>query len=587
MITNLPAHINQILEATISGHSRSSTAADLQGPFFQASIEEEDIAETLQQFIHYLPKDVSLYNIFKSFGWDENRKSFHHKVNRKEFLDRLCEAYCFDKQNLESVFQGCAGLFSPLTDSKSLNGSANHKSNKKTRYIQPKFKSESNDSMGAAEDQFSELKENFAKTFYDSKLNMYSNPGDIGLLAASNGENGYFNSLDPFGEHDESAGNRETALLSMWMSPKIKTTTNIQIKDEHQPNPNNTHHQDNNTTNPNSNTNPWKKLKFDQSRATTTTTKPQDNTNNEDDDDLEMEDEDSSHQHSQSVAGHSNVSRHDSGMGDVKTPQKRIGDGMLSDPSPQTFGSDVSGNIWSSPAPTTSTSKGRSKGLRYLSVRVKELVREKGETSYKEVADIMIREILSAEGGFDDHNDNGAGVGLSHKHKNEKNIRRRVYDALNVLIAADILVRVGKKVRCPDRPMSTGNPELDEKRQLFTTLTNAVKEKNHELHLLSCKVLAADKLIKRNQKRRDHEDEKIYFPFLVVSTPDDDQNEIDIKVNKTRTQLKLDCSQPFQVYGDVDILLNMGFHNSTSIGSNGGAAGGHQDDEGDEKLEEA
>ena len=33
-------------------------------------------------------------------------------------------------------------------------------------------------------------------------------------------------------------------------------------------------------------------------------------------------------------------------------------------------------------------------------------------------------------------------------NKDEQNVKRRVYDALNVLIAADILKKDGKKVMC-------------------------------------------------------------------------------------------------------------------------------------------
>jgi len=34
--------------------------------------------------------------------------------------------------------------------------------------------------------------------------------------------------------------------------------------------------------------------------------------------------------------------------------------------------------------------------------------------------------------------------------KDEKNIKRRVYDALNILVSAGILLREGKKVRCSE-----------------------------------------------------------------------------------------------------------------------------------------
>ena len=69
-------------------------------------------------------------------------------------------------------------------------------------------------------------------------------------------------------------------------------------------------------------------------------------------------------------------------------------------------------------------------GLRHFSMRVCKKVEEKGHTTHNEVADELVHEIMqeklkngSIEGNYD-----------------EKNIRRRVYDAINVLMAMDIQI---------------------------------------------------------------------------------------------------------------------------------------------------
>ena len=70
---------------------------------------------------------------------------------------------------------------------------------------------------------------------------------------------------------------------------------------------------------------------------------------------------------------------------------------------------------------------------------VKDIVVEKKETTYKEVADIILRDTIKFEN-----------LNLNHKieiAKEEQNIKRRVYDALNVLISAGILIKAGKMVR--------------------------------------------------------------------------------------------------------------------------------------------
>ena len=64
-------------------------------------------------------------------------------------------------------------------------------------------------------------------------------------------------------------------------------------------------------------------------------------------------------------------------------------------------------------------------------------VEEKGSTSYNEVADELVQE-LATEGDF--------GPGKETQY-DDKNIRRRVYDALNVLMAIDIISKDKKEIK--------------------------------------------------------------------------------------------------------------------------------------------
>lgn len=67
------------------------------------------------------------------------------------------------------------------------------------------------------------------------------------------------------------------------------------------------------------------------------------------------------------------------------------------------------------------------KGLRHFSAKVCEKVRSKRRTTYNEVADELVAE-------------------LRHGVADEKNIRRRVYDALNVLMAVGVFTKVKKDI---------------------------------------------------------------------------------------------------------------------------------------------
>lgn len=71
------------------------------------------------------------------------------------------------------------------------------------------------------------------------------------------------------------------------------------------------------------------------------------------------------------------------------------------------------------------------KGLRHFSMKVCEKVRNKGFTSYNEVADELVLEFA-------------AGM---HGSADSQNIRRRVYDALNVLMAMNIISKEKKEIK--------------------------------------------------------------------------------------------------------------------------------------------
>lgn len=99
------------------------------------------------------------------------------------------------------------------------------------------------------------------------------------------------------------------------------------------------------------------------------------------------------------------------------------------------------------------------KGLRHFSMKVCEKVESKGRTTYNEVADELVAEMSRSEialgGQFD-----------------EKNIRRRVYDAINVLMAMDIIQKEKKEILWKGFPKTAGNA-LD---RLKSERLNKIKE---------------------------------------------------------------------------------------------------------------
>ena len=117
------------------------------------------------------------------------------------------------------------------------------------------------------------------------------------------------------------------------------------------------------------------------------------------------------------------------------------------------------------------------KGLRHFSMRVCQKVKEKGVTSYNEVADELVAE---------ESNDTGASVNGSGSY-DQKNIRRRVYDALNVLMAMNIISKEKKEIKWIGLPTSSAQEceEIDIQNQ---QTRKRIEEKQQQLRELVLKV---------------------------------------------------------------------------------------------------
>ena len=94
-----------------------------------------------------------------------------------------------------------------------------------------------------------------------------------------------------------------------------------------------------------------------------------------------------------------------------------------------------------------------SKGLRHFSMKVCEKVKQKSVTSYNEVADELVNEYCGLAYSMQ-HNEqlpscsSVVGVNnLDYWSYDQKNVRRRVYDALNVLMAMQIISKEKKEIK--------------------------------------------------------------------------------------------------------------------------------------------
>ena len=102
-------------------------------------------------------------------------------------------------------------------------------------------------------------------------------------------------------------------------------------------------------------------------------------------------------------------------------------------PSSASAASSTKSNKRSKNSKTSPSSEKSNRGLRHFSMMVCKKVEEKGTTTYNEVADELVKKVIAERKKEDPHG-----------KFDEKNIRRRVYDALNVLMAMDIISKEKK-----------------------------------------------------------------------------------------------------------------------------------------------
>ena len=131
--------------------------------------------------------------------------------------------------------------------------------------------------------------------------------------------------------------------------------------------------------------------------------------------------------------------------------------------------------LWSQATQSQSTHK----TLKQLSFEVRQFIGEKGHCTYQEVADTIVSR------------DNSI---------NEKNIRRRVYDAINVLTAEKILEKKGKQVCIAEKDVNL-RKKLGKKRDML----KKVAEKYQKLA----------GIIRRNMSSPNYR-QAIQIPFFVL-----------------------------------------------------------------------
>uniref|UniRef100_A0A8C5LY23 Transcription factor n=1 Tax=Leptobrachium leishanense TaxID=445787 RepID=A0A8C5LY23_9ANUR len=192
------------------------------------------------------------------------------------------------------------------------------------------------------------------------------------------------------------------------------------------------------------------------------------------------------------------------------------------------------------------------KGLRHFSMKVCEKVQKKGTTSYNEVADELVAEFSSS--------DNHISPNESQAY-DQKNIRRRVYDALNVLMAMNIISKEKKEIKWIGLPTNSAqecnNLEVERQRRL-----ERIKQKQSQLQELILQQIAFKNLVQRNRQieqssnRPPPSNSVIHLPFIIVNTSK--KTVIDCSISNDKFEYLFNFDNTFEIHDDIEVLKRMG-----------------------------
>ncbi|KAK3445415.1 transcription factor-like protein DPB isoform X1 [Eucalyptus grandis] len=191
------------------------------------------------------------------------------------------------------------------------------------------------------------------------------------------------------------------------------------------------------------------------------------------------------------------------------------------------------------------------RGLRQFSMKVCEKVESKGRTTYNEVADELVAE-------FADPGNSAATP--DQQQYDEKNIRRRVYDALNVLMAMDIISKDKKEIQWKGLPRTSLN-DIEELKTERHGLRNRIEKKAAYLQELEEQYVGLQNLIQRNEQlfsTGNAPNGGIALPFILVQTRPHATVEVEISEDMQLVHFDFN-STPFELHDDNYVLKAMKF----------------------------
>lgn len=201
------------------------------------------------------------------------------------------------------------------------------------------------------------------------------------------------------------------------------------------------------------------------------------------------------------------------------------------------------------------------KGLRHFSMKVCEKVKLKGVTTYNEVADELVAEfsndIAALNGSMNSTFQNNSFNNDNQEPFDQKNIRRRVYDALNVLMAMNIISKEKKEIRWIGLPTNSTQECTDLEQEKQERLKR-IKIKKQQLRDLLLQQIAFKNLVERNKNfnQLPTANAIIKLPFIIVNT--DKSTVIDCSISNDKSEYLFNFDNTFEIHDDIEVLKRMG-----------------------------
>lgn len=198
-----------------------------------------------------------------------------------------------------------------------------------------------------------------------------------------------------------------------------------------------------------------------------------------------------------------------------------------------------------------------SKGLRHFSMKVCNKVEEKMRTTYNEVADELVAEFVPADSLSPTDQARARSTAPAGRHVahrlawaraqayDEKNIRRRVYDALNVLMAMDIIAKEKKNITWRGLP-TNAKQEAHKLQEDAEQRRERIAKKRQQLQELLTQQISFKHLVRRNREHAAQaaEHNRVYLPFIIVNTCK--KTVIDCEMAEDKHEIFFKFSMPFE-----------------------------------------